>query len=549
MAVKTKATNQATIDSKSQDINNFLPKMEQVDSDTGYGLEVGAEFPLIRNIGFDTISCIFELIDNSVDAEASKIYVWWVRDEKTKLYTLRIKDNGIGVPRRRVVPVFTKLGIKERYLINRTGHYGIGAKATLINLLLDGTATITTTHEGVTSIFNITHTKDNDVKKVFGYYDDPNAESGTMIVIPGIKSKLQVERLIREISCVYYPNTENYDDFSIIVNDKEIDFVDPLYRHLNGNTDGKFTWDRTFTFKKSTLDIQGVSLLPDFKDKYMVEKHYDTQGGKAKLRNDNGGLYFRVPGRYTSTGQRFFVGNDYFPIFRNLRLEVQVPKSLFEEMGIGVNKNRLVFDDSDPAFDNFKNVVAEIMSDHRKMVEAHRGQDVSSDDKNILKRLNKQLNALIGDKGREKNITAQVGDMIKEKRKSPENNTGTVEEGNGSTRDNLSVTQPARKPKQSRSLPNPLNLEFVNKGVNGSVFEYYRQSSTTLQIKVNRQHRWVENLMKNNEAAMASALLKIYTYIHAGSKLAASMDEPEEYRDFLTDLVDAETRLLNKLLK
>ena len=36
MAVKSKATNQATIDSKPQDINNFIPKLKQVGSDYGY---------------------------------------------------------------------------------------------------------------------------------------------------------------------------------------------------------------------------------------------------------------------------------------------------------------------------------------------------------------------------------------------------------------------------------------------------------------------------------------------------------------------------------
>ena len=248
MAVKSKATNQATIDSKPQDINNFIPKLKQVGSDYGYGMAMGAEFPLIRNIGFDTISCIFELIDNSIDAEATKIYVSWIRGEDG-LYTLKIKDNGMGVPggEKRVEEVFTQLGVKEQYLINRTGHYGIGAKATLINLLLDGTATIITTHKGLTTTFKITHTLDNKVEKLIGSYQS-DEDSGTSIVIPGIKSKLQVERLVREISCVYYPNTENYDDFSIIVNDKEIDFVDPLYRHLNGNTDGKFVWDRRPSF-------------------------------------------------------------------------------------------------------------------------------------------------------------------------------------------------------------------------------------------------------------------------------------------------------------
>ena len=108
MAVKSKASNLASIGSKPQNINNYLTEEQE-----GYQFGPRLAFQAIRNMGFSTLNCIFELTDNSVDAEATKIYVTWVQDKKTKLYTLIVKDNGIGVPRDRMIEVFTKLGMDE----------------------------------------------------------------------------------------------------------------------------------------------------------------------------------------------------------------------------------------------------------------------------------------------------------------------------------------------------------------------------------------------------------------------------------------------------
>tara|TARA_Y100000004_G_scaffold160278_2_gene187620 strand:- start:1188 stop:2834 length:1647 start_codon:yes stop_codon:yes gene_type:complete len=548
MAVKTKASNRASIDSQPQDINQFLN--DAVTEQDGYQFGPRLAFQAIRNMGFTTLNCIFELTDNSVDAEATKIYVTWVKDKKTKLYTLVVKDNGTGVPRDRMIEVFTKLGMDEEYLLTRTGHYGIGVKAALINLLRSGTATITSTHGDYTSTLKITHTEDDRMTKEFDWVDAGNTPTGTTITIPDIKNKLQVETIMRHASVVYYPNSERYNDFELIVNSKSIKFIDPLYKDLNGNTKGKVEWDREFNFMGETLDITGTSFMPDFKMDTHFTASWDKQGGKPHLRNDASGVYFRTPGRYVTTGQKFFPDYTFQRILSNLRLEIQVPKRLFEDMGIGVNKNKIEMDTDNPIYDDLCRVVREICNQHSKAVVKFRGKDISEDDKEVLERVAKKLNKVIGENGREKNITAQVPGLIEKRRRGT--TTGTVEPGDGTKPRTPKDTQvgPCPKPKRGK-VKNALNISFESMGLGAPMFEYFRHSSSTLQIKLNRDSKWVSGLLQGNEDGMFSALMKVYSFIHAGLKMieTAEIDDEQYLQDQFATLVDNETRLLDKLLK
>jgi hypothetical protein len=543
MAVKSKASNLASIGSKPQNINNYLTEEQE-----GYQFGPRLAFQAIRNMGFSTLNCIFELTDNSVDAEATKIYVTWVQDKKTKLYTLIVKDNGIGVPRDRMIEVFTKLGMDEEYLLTRTGHYGIGVKAALINLLRSGTAVITSTHGNYTSTLEITHTEDDTMTKEFNWVDSNGSETGTQITIPGIKNKLQVETILRNASAVYYPNSYRDDNFELIINNKNVEFVDPIYRDLRRDTKGIVKWIREFDFMGEKLDITGTSFMNDFKMDTYFTSSWDKQGGKPHLRNDAAGVYFRTPGRYVTTGLKFFPSFTFQRILSNLRLEIQVPKRLFEEMGIGVNKNRIEMDIDNPIYDDLCRVIREICSQHSRAVTNERGKDISEDDKAVLERVEKKLNRVIGENGREKNITAQVPGLIEKRQRG--DSTGTVEEGDGTKPRTPKVTQPG-KPKRKAKVKNALNVVFESMGLGAPMFEYYRHSSSTLQIKLNRDSKWVSGLLQGTEDGMFSALMKVYSFIHAGLKMieTADIDDEQYLQDQFASLVDNETRLLDKLLK
>jgi hypothetical protein len=549
MAIKSKALDQASLGSIPRDINNYL-----TDVDAGYQVGERFVFQAIRNIGFSTLNCVFELTDNSVDAEATRIYVSWVRDKKTKLYTLIVSDNGTGVPRDRMIEVFTKLGMEEEYLVNRTGHYGVGVKATLINLLRSGTATITSTYGDYTSTLKITHTDDDSMSKDLDWVDAGDTPTGTIITIPNISAKTSVEEIVRYASVVYYPHSDRSDDFKLIINDKEVQFVDPLYRHLNPKkTDGLLSWEDSFTFgdpgtDKVDIDVIGRSFMPDFKmDKYFTSS-WDKQGGNPHLRNDACGIYFRTPGRYVATGQKFFGEPGWQRIMSNLRLEIQVPASLFEKMGIGVNKSKMVMDKDNPLYDDFNRVLKQICSQHNKLMTKFRGRGIDEEDKKVLERVEKRLNRVIGENGREKNITAQVPGLIEKRQRG--DTTGTVEEGDNTKSRTPKVTQPGKAHKSKKGkVKNALNVVFESMGLGAPMFEYYRHSSSTLQIRLNRDSKWVNSLLQGNEDGMFSSLMKVYSFIHAGLKMVENSADEDYIQEQFLELVDNETKLLDKLLK
>jgi hypothetical protein len=231
-------------------------------------------------------------------------------------------------------------------------------------------------------------------------------------------------------------------------------------------------------------------------------------------------------------------------------LEIQVPKRLFEEMGIGVNKNRIEMDTDNPIYDDLCRVIREICNQHSKAVVKFRGKDISEDDKEVLERVAKKLNKVIGENGREKNITAQVPGLIEKREKG--DTTGTVEEGDGTKPRTPKVTQPGRKRNTKKgNVKNALNITFESMGLGSPMFEYYRHSASTLQIKLNRDAKWVGGLLQGTEEGMFSALMKVYSFIHAGLKMieTAEIDDEQYLTDQFMTLVDNETRLLDKLLK
>ena len=71
-------------------------------------------FQSIRNMGFTIKSCIFELIDNSIDDESDNIDITFKKNA-FGYNELTIEDDGTGVPEDKVGDYFTTLGMDEKY--------------------------------------------------------------------------------------------------------------------------------------------------------------------------------------------------------------------------------------------------------------------------------------------------------------------------------------------------------------------------------------------------------------------------------------------------
>ena len=528
-------------------------------------------FQSIRNLDFSDISCILELIDNSVDADSKNIDIIWEKDTKktnsytTNTYTLAVTDDGTGVPKDRMMEVFTKLGNDEDYLSDRVGHYGVGVKAALINLMEEGVAQIRSTHNNQTrqllkiehsdSLMNATLEDDTlyglftDENNVVGI-EDSNGK-GTQIVVPNIKTNLTETQIIKTCSVVYYPNKRRFKDFKLTVNGKEVRFIDPMYRNLKDKSSKHMKYDsvtKQFKFNDKDIDVKTLSFYPKFdKDKHCSS--WDMSKNKASLKPSNSGIYLRLGGRYISTGQQLFPGVTYQNVLQNLRIEIELPKSLIELFGVQVNKSKLGFDLSNPDMANFYQVIREICSEHIRVYNSKPGKKISVDETKALEKAVQKINKYLTDSGREKPIVGQVGTVdnggLIEKRKSPTNKTGTVEPtGKGPKRTPKDPrTQIGKGKGRTRMLP---NVDFELQSQGDLPMYDWGYDNGMLVITLNRDTKWVELLTKEDD--MFTSLFKVYSSIHEGLKKANESVDGEQMVKDMRDLVARETLFLNKVL-
>ena len=95
-------------------------------------IEVNDRFFLeaLRSTGYDSYSALYELIDNSIDAGATKIQIFY---DKTDL-SLCILDNGCGMSKDKLFKSMD-LGCDREYTQNDIGYFGVGMKSSCLNLI------------------------------------------------------------------------------------------------------------------------------------------------------------------------------------------------------------------------------------------------------------------------------------------------------------------------------------------------------------------------------------------------------------------------------
>ena len=490
----------------------------------------------IRAMGFSPQSCTSELIDNSVDAEASGINVYWTRHDG--LYKLVIKDNGNGVVKNKMREVFTKLGNPEDYTFERVGHFGVGAKAAFINLCEEGTITIISVHDGIESTLVITHKDKKMTNKLTS--KSTNKPTGTTITIENIDTNMSETQITKICSVMYYPNKVRNPKFALTVNDNNIEFIDPMYRKMKDKNIYRDT--QSFSFLNDDIDIDIVSFMPKFDWDKCSKWDYDK--GKPSLKPFNSGIYLRLGGRYISLGQQLFPKVTYQTVYQNLRMEITLDKDYLEDFGVQMNKSKIEFDLNDPNMQDFYRMIQKICAEHRRRYNAASGGKINQSEAKSLEDAVKELNKVLKSSGKEKPIAAQVGGLLKERRKfkgrDPEG-TGVEPVGSGKTR---TGTEPVKKKKPQ--LRKAVNVIYSKDGIHMPYISSWEKSKGALIITLNRDNPWVKSFAKTD--AKVPTLWKIYCWIHTGLKRADELSNPDEYINDMYNTVSRETQNLNKWL-
>ena len=520
-----------------------------------YNVEPRFIFQATRNMGFTPKSCVFELIDNSIDAGAKRIDITWKKNH-FGLYDLIVEDNGDGMHNDKIKPNLATLGTPEQYTADRVGYYGVGFNAAIINLMEEGTSSITTTHKKKTSTFKITH-QDHNV-----YFDGPHDKgnigksNGTKIHIPNVDKPIKPTTLIRDIAVTYYPKTVFDKKFEIYVNGKKIQFIDPLYSdEVKANTKGfDSRFERKFKYNKKWFKLKAVAFDPeiDMDPKTSKLSMWDRKDGKPKFKPHNSGFYLKLGStRYINVGDGIFPG---FTVHRlammsRFRFELELPKKFIEDFGIQVNKSaKIQFMDDDPEMQEFYKSVKEMCNEFADWWKNFQGKPQTEEMKKNIDKLNKRLNQIITDAGRMRPLVNTAGVLESGIVETREFN-GRDPEGDGIEPTDSGKTRRGKdKQKRQPRMPKlPINLDIESQGKTMPMVDWF-ESDGVLNVILNSDCEWVGMFCKDPIDTQIIPVLKIYSFIDTISRLGRDKNDCEDWKRDIKEIVSEETDMLNKVL-
>jgi len=221
----------------------------------------------VANMGYDPEVAICDLIDNSIDANATtvNVYLPTKKDEggrKPKVHQYILSDDGSGMDRDMLVTAFT-LGSVREYPPHALGKFGIGLKSASLSLG-NKIVIITKTEDMVKPLCGILSRKEIESSGKYEIdlgtppapYDElwesyaPNTDKGTIVFIDELNSppfEEFIEYLQRHCGIAYHMFLEDQTKpFSINIGGTEAEPIDPLFLEEASKTEETFnpeTWD------------------------------------------------------------------------------------------------------------------------------------------------------------------------------------------------------------------------------------------------------------------------------------------------------------------
>lgn len=353
----------------------------------------------IRGAGFTFNQTICEFTDNAIDAGAKCITVEASQDKDG--YSIRITDDGRGIPKDKIVGVLSELGhgSSDDYRSDSISNYGVGMKYAIINLCEKGTAIIESRRDGWKS--TIGFCVDGRPHLTDPKFEREEGDSYTSIFLPSVsnnRSKItsnQITALAKHFGAIYYPHIHDGAKLSIkLINGMkatEVEFSDPLYREL-GEDNGIISNYDECDIEGRKIYIRGRLFLKSFD----LEKanSYDTRQGGSAIAGSRSGIYYRLNGRYITLGGNML--KDRYAFFmKNLRIEVDIDRELIPAMGVGFNKSKITIDKESELLKPFIAKIDDIVSWAEKTYNKDIAKaPINADALEEREKLNKSLSAI-----------------------------------------------------------------------------------------------------------------------------------------------------------
>lgn len=447
----------------------------------------------MQHLGYDNYVALCDIIDNSIDANASMIKIFVTN--KDKKFTIIIEDNGHGMTYD-VLDQALKFGSDTNHdeLVD-LGKYGMGLSTA--GLSLANKTTVITKSEDTDDVYmsstdvNIIKEQNAFVKylgtaseanKSFFYSELQGSSSGTIVILEdcfGVKNKNVTQfanKLIKEIARKY---RKFMDSIEFYVNDKKVSAYDPLMlssedsqyvSEIYSDDDYDIGWTDMATGEKKTGKIHvKLVLLPDTSvDKAKELGINIVSQGFSVLRNNREIAFGFMP---------WFTKHNSL---NRIRGEISFDSSMDEVMGVNFTKNNIdIIDSVDDALAH--DLKPQILSMKKRSSSTISTDDEEQSHKEAEDAINKKSNVLI----------------TPPPKKLPTNDTPSESPSQPETQPD--DTHPkVKSPSKPRGKTANVKFETAHFGQSGSIFEA-EQHGKTIVIRWNVDHPFYARFVKENQ--------------------------------------------------
>ena len=486
-----------------------------IKNSTKIELKFGKKFitKSLRGQNYDLETALSELLDNSIDADASKIEITYPSKlQRKESQLIIINDNGGGMTEEQLINSMT-LGSDRDYDDSEIGYFGIGMKAAIAYLSESVIIKTKTKSDNFYSILKWDIDVDATSFTITKEYTD-NGESGTSIIInPGWRyehySHTQESPVIKKMGGRYYHllyvNDSERDGYKkqvkIKFNDTIIEPVDPMYRH-NMKTLSSGCEDIIWKDKDDNeypITLTGFYL----KNNQYDLNYFDIKSGRSGLSTERSGVYVLLNNKFINLGGTFLGVTKLDPHLNYLRIELSIPKGSTEYFGISMNKNSIneIFGDdkhTDSIKEKIRRGINELTSWGRKQEEIFKKKQniVDIEEINQTEKLSNQLNNDFKSKG-----------ITKSPLMDPEisNKVPTVKT---SDKEKVESKGTKNRPTNLHYDKNLLDINLYNGGEIGDFWDITRKN-TKLVLRLNSDHIFYKEFILTSSESEKKKMFKL----------------------------------------
>ncbi len=475
----------------------------------------------LRSSGYGPEQAIADLVDNAIDADASKIDITISKDQDGVV--IRIEDDGFGMDRKTVEEALRLGSLIEKDVTSELGKFGMGLITA--SLALGRKLEVTTKEEGGPAYLGIQDVdiivKQNSFVKILNEVDLDKTPwnkrgHGTVVQITKI-DRLENQdiptlagTLKRELTRIFRVFLMG-DKLIMTVNSDKL--VPPPHLVMSYEGTEMFLDERVEVSMGDTKDYVRVrlGLLPPLSQQELKQMGLNMKTvGFSIFRND----------REIAHGKTLDLLSKHHKYLRMIA-ELYFPATLDDFMGVSFTKHEIR-----PSI-AMQNKLEQIIKPHLLAIT-----------KKLTEHWNKAGSMGVNHQFAERQIQAKAKQLLtptgfKERRSSPER----VEKTKSGVKKPETEKRRESMSKGQRTLANYARFEHVTLGRSGPLFDCYTQGKTTV-VEVNVNHPFFEEIYLKSDDEDVRLTIDFLLYSMAAAQLAVQTDENydvlETHRTFMS---------------